>query len=311
MIYVFGVPTAVAAGTELYLAIFMGAFGALNYAFEGYVDIRLTLLLFLGSLVGVYIGVYGVKVVSERYIRLSTGFIILFCVVCRAIAVPVYLRQLGWVSFDPAWDPWFNRRQYGHALRRRDRWCRDDPVQVAKAHIERRRIHTTLLVSRPAVEELGGGGPWKDDFRSSCWTTSRSSASGCSRPWPRSGCDVEVFEVPGRALERIEAKRFDVVVTDIRMDEIDGIEVLEKVLARWPETRVIMITGCATVEVAREAMAKGAFDFIAKPFKPQELRDVIAKAAEALGFPGIARAVVTDSPVAGRYRAGDKGPEGL
>lgn len=110
------------------------------------------------------------------------------------------------------------------------------------------------------------------------------------------GCDVEVFEAPRPALERIEAKRFDVVVTDIRMDEVDGIEVLEKVLARWPETRVIMITGYATVEVAREAMAKGAFDFIAKPFKPQELRDVIAKAAEALGFPGIARAVVTDSP---------------
>jgi DNA-binding NtrC family response regulator len=110
------------------------------------------------------------------------------------------------------------------------------------------------------------------------------------------GCDVEVFEAPRPALERIEETRFDVVVTDIRMTEIDGIEVLEKVLARWPETRVIMITGYATVEVAREAMAKGAFDFIAKPFKPHELRDVIAKAAEALGFPGIARAVVTESP---------------
>jgi DNA-binding NtrC family response regulator len=110
------------------------------------------------------------------------------------------------------------------------------------------------------------------------------------------GCDVEVFDAPRPALERIEAKRFDVVVSDIRMEEIDGIEVLEKVLARWPETRVIMITGYATVEVAREAMAKGAFDFIAKPFKPQELRDVIAKAAEALGFAGVARAVVTDAP---------------
>ncbi len=110
------------------------------------------------------------------------------------------------------------------------------------------------------------------------------------------GCDVEVFDAPRPALERIEGKRFDVVVTDIRMEEIDGIEVLEKVLARWPDTKVIMITGYATVEVAREAMAKGAFDFIAKPFKPQELRDVIAKAAEALGFTGIGRAAVTDSP---------------
>jgi DNA-binding NtrC family response regulator len=93
----------------------------------------------------------------------------------------------------------------------------------------------------------------------------------------------------------VKGKRFDVVVTDIRMDEIDGIKVLESVLESWPETKVIMITGYATVEVAREAMAKGAFDFIAKPFKPQELRDVIAKAAEALGFEGLGKAAVVES----------------
>jgi DNA-binding NtrC family response regulator len=109
------------------------------------------------------------------------------------------------------------------------------------------------------------------------------------------GCDVDVFEAPGPALERIRDKRFDVVVTDIRMDDIDGIKVLESVLERWPETKVIMITGYATVEVAREAIAKGAFDFIAKPFKPQELRDVIAKAADALGFKGIGLATVAES----------------
>ncbi|HEX7671499.1 MAG TPA: response regulator, partial [Polyangiaceae bacterium] len=106
------------------------------------------------------------------------------------------------------------------------------------------------------------------------------------------GCDVEIFDAPRPALDRIERKRFDVVVTDIRMDEVDGIQVLEKVLERWPATLVIMITGYASVEVAREAIAKGAFDFIAKPFKPQELRDVIAKAADALGFADVGRAVV-------------------
>ncbi len=110
------------------------------------------------------------------------------------------------------------------------------------------------------------------------------------------GCDVEVFDAPRPALERIEAKRFDVVVTDIRMEEIDGIQVLERVLERWPATLVIMITGYASVEVAREAIAKGAFDFIAKPFKPQELRDAIAKAADALGFADVGRAVVPEAP---------------
>ena len=64
------------------------------------------------------------------------------------------------------------------------------------------------------------------------------------------------------------------MVTDIRMEDIDGIEILEKVKARSDHTKVIMITGYATVEVAREALGKGAFDFIAKPFKPNDLREV-------------------------------------
>jgi uncharacterized membrane protein YfcA len=108
MIYVFGVPTVVAAGTELYLAMYMGGWGALNYAMQGYVDLRLTLLLYLGSLVGIYVGVYGTKVVKEIVIRLATGIVILLCVASRAIAVPAYLRQLGWIDINPAWDAPFN-----------------------------------------------------------------------------------------------------------------------------------------------------------------------------------------------------------
>jgi DNA-binding NtrC family response regulator len=96
------------------------------------------------------------------------------------------------------------------------------------------------------------------------------------------GCDVEVFENPREALERIDQKNFDIVVTDIRMDEIDGIEILEHVRQKAPRTKVIMITGYAMMSLARKAMEKGAFDFIAKPFKPNELRRVIARAAEAL-----------------------------
>ena len=108
MIYVFGVPTAVATGTELYLAMFMGAYGALSYAFQGFVDIRLTMLLYLGSLLGIYLGVYGVKVVNERYIRPVTSVIIILCVLSRGIAIPMYLRQLGYLAIDPGWDKYFN-----------------------------------------------------------------------------------------------------------------------------------------------------------------------------------------------------------
>ena len=97
------------------------------------------------------------------------------------------------------------------------------------------------------------------------------------------GCDVEVFEDPRKALARIDQKEFDIVVTDIRMDEVDGLQVLQHVRKASERTKVIMITGYAMMAVGREAMEKGAFDFIAKPFKPDDLRKVIAKAAKSLG----------------------------
>jgi DNA-binding NtrC family response regulator len=97
------------------------------------------------------------------------------------------------------------------------------------------------------------------------------------------GCQVEVFDEPRAALARLGEKRFDVVVTDIRMDDIDGMQVLEKAVAKSPATKVIMITGYAMMSLAREAMDKGAFDFIAKPFEPQDLRRVVTRAAQALG----------------------------
>lgn len=97
------------------------------------------------------------------------------------------------------------------------------------------------------------------------------------------GCHVEVFQNALEAMARIRQKNFDIVVTDIRMDEMDGMQVLEQVKAKSPRTKVILITGYAMISLAREAMEKGAFDFIAKPFKPDDLRQVIAKAALALG----------------------------
>lgn len=98
----------------------------------------------------------------------------------------------------------------------------------------------------------------------------------------KNGDTVETFTDARNALERFNEKQFDIVVSDIRMDDIDGLEVLEQVLARSERTKVIIITGYATVEVAQEALVKGAFDFIAKPFKPNDLRSIIDKAAKEL-----------------------------
>jgi len=98
----------------------------------------------------------------------------------------------------------------------------------------------------------------------------------------KEGHRVETFVNPLEAVSRLEEKTFDIVVTDIRMDDMDGIEILELVRQKSAHTKVIMITGYATLEVARESLAKGAFDFIAKPFKLKEMRQAIEKAMDAL-----------------------------
>jgi len=100
------------------------------------------------------------------------------------------------------------------------------------------------------------------------------------------GYDVEIFENPVAAMERFDEKEFDIVVTDLRMDDLDGIGVLEHIASKSEKTKVIFITGYATVENAREALVKGAFDFIAKPFKINDLRMAITKAALSLGYMG-------------------------
>jgi uncharacterized membrane protein YfcA len=144
MIYVFGVPAAVAAGSELFLAMFMGAWGALNYAYEGMVDLRMTFLMYAGSLCGIYIGAYGTKVVKEVVIRLVTSLLILLCVISRAIAIPVYLRELGLVDFDASMVAILNASSKGMLF-----LCGTGSVlvilrYVGSAYFQRRKIQIHL-----------------------------------------------------------------------------------------------------------------------------------------------------------------------
>jgi DNA-binding NtrC family response regulator len=98
----------------------------------------------------------------------------------------------------------------------------------------------------------------------------------------KAGYQVETFLDGPSALRRFEEGSFDIVVTDIRMGEIDGIDVLREVVAKSVSTKVIVITGYASVEVAREALARGAFEILAKPFKPGDLLKIVNRAAKAL-----------------------------
>ena len=96
------------------------------------------------------------------------------------------------------------------------------------------------------------------------------------------GYKVEVFESGRSAIDRLAEKKFDIVVSDVRMEDANGLEVLDAVQKSSSRTKTILITGYATVEMAHEALAKGAFDFLAKPFQPKDLRDMIEKAAKEI-----------------------------
>ncbi|WP_027179424.1 response regulator [Maridesulfovibrio bastinii] len=92
------------------------------------------------------------------------------------------------------------------------------------------------------------------------------------------GYEVESFYESAKAVERVNERRFDIVVTDLKMEGIDGMQFLAEVKKLSPSTEVIVITGFATMDTAKESMRKGVFDFLAKPFKLGEIQEVIKKA---------------------------------
>jgi DNA-binding NtrC family response regulator len=110
----------------------------------------------------------------------------------------------------------------------------------------------------------------------------RTVCERLTRMLEKTGCQVESFTDSTRALTRIAEQRFDVLVTDLKMPGPGGLEVLQFVRENHPATRVIVITGFATVETARQAMKGGAVDFIPKPFQMSQLRDLIVKIADDL-----------------------------
>jgi len=84
-----------------------------------------------------------------------------------------------------------------------------------------------------------------------------------------------------QALELLSRQRYAVVITDIRMGQIGGMEILKWIRENAPDTKVIVITGYASISSAVEIMKTGAFDYLPKPFTPEDLRTVVAEALEA------------------------------
>lgn len=96
----------------------------------------------------------------------------------------------------------------------------------------------------------------------------------------REGYDVTGTTSGVTALSLLEEKEFDLILTDLKMPKVDGLEVLKKSRKLHPDLEVIMITAYATVPSAVETMKKGAYHFIAKPFRLEEIRQTVREALE-------------------------------
>lgn len=110
----------------------------------------------------------------------------------------------------------------------------------------------------------------------------RDIREGCERILSRMECNVYVATNGQDGLDIINQESICMVICDIKMPGMDGLEVLKKIKEISPDIVVVMITGFSTVETAIEAMKKGAYDFISKPFSPDQLRIVAKRAVEKL-----------------------------
>ncbi len=93
--------------------------------------------------------------------------------------------------------------------------------------------------------------------------------------------DIDTALSGEEALKKNGETAYDLVITDLMMPGISGLELLKALLKNHPEVRVIMITGYPTIKTAVESVKFGAFDYIPKPFTPKDLRDIVARALQA------------------------------
>ncbi len=92
--------------------------------------------------------------------------------------------------------------------------------------------------------------------------------------------DMDTVQSPQLGLAMMESRRYDVVITDLMMPGMNGLEFLDKARQMDPGVRVIMITGYATMKTALQSMRRGAFDFLAKPFTKEELSTIVHRAIQ-------------------------------
>jgi len=100
----------------------------------------------------------------------------------------------------------------------------------------------------------------------------------CRRIFSEQGFDVRTTSSPREAIGLVTGSRYDVILCDWKMPEMDGVDVVEVLDKRTPDSAIVMITGYPSVEKATEVMKRGAMDFVAKPFTPEEIVETVNRA---------------------------------
>jgi DNA-binding NtrC family response regulator len=103
----------------------------------------------------------------------------------------------------------------------------------------------------------------------------------CLRVLAGNGYQIDTHTDGRSALKAVGAVHYDLIILDLMMPDIGGMEVLEKVKESHPDIKVILITGLAQVETSLRAMERGAFAYLPKPFDPDELTSLVARALES------------------------------
>jgi DNA-binding NtrC family response regulator len=98
----------------------------------------------------------------------------------------------------------------------------------------------------------------------------------------KNGYEIVTADTGPKGLALLKTQHFDVVLTDLKMERVDGMRILEECRRNHPSSEVIMITGYATVDSAIEAMKQGAYHYIAKPYRIEAVRKVVAEALEKI-----------------------------
>jgi two-component system response regulator HydG len=98
----------------------------------------------------------------------------------------------------------------------------------------------------------------------------------------RIGCECTIASSGRRGIERIEEENFDIVITDLKMEDVDGLAILRKAKEELPDAEVIVLTGHSSIHSAVTAMQGGAYTYLTKPLDIQELRAAVEKAASRI-----------------------------